>query len=143
MTWSPRRGAPLNQKPSYGGGPSTKDRVICGFSYLSLGMLGLIVYLLQQGKGQSRFFMFHFYQSIMCGLFWMMINWGLSAFGQVFGGLFASVPGASEPLGYVFMVFGLIPRLLLFVFAYGAVMTFLGKECTIPGITKIVRMQLR
>lgn len=121
-----------------------KERVVAGFSYLSLGIIGLIYYLLSGHNNHSMFFRFHFYQSILAGLVIILLGWAISGLTNVIGGLLSLVPGA--PLESVSMVAGvlyLIQRLLFIVLLYGAIFAFLGKLCEIPGISKLVRMQLR
>lgn len=137
MPWVTNRQQPTSRPPE------TKDRIICGLSYLSMGMIGLIAYLIQQGKGQSRFFMFHFYQSIMTGIFIMLINWGFGGFMDVMTGLFSAVPGAAMTLHVIAVGFNLITYGLYLVLLYGAVTSFLGKQAEIPLVAKIVYQQLR
>ncbi|HEY9775484.1 MAG TPA: hypothetical protein V6C81_17080 [Planktothrix sp.] len=136
MPWTNR------PSPSFSA-PGTKDRLICGFSYLSMGMIGLIAYLFQQGKGQSRFFMFHFYQSILTGLFIMLIGWGVKALMEVLVGLFSAVPGAMTGLSIFSQGADFLQYALYLVLLYGAIMAFLGKQAEIPLVAKIVHQQLR
>jgi len=123
---------------------TTKDRIICGFSYLSMGMIGLLAYLLQAGKQPSSFFRFHFYQSILLGIFITMFNWAGTALLNVFGGLSQLVAaGSGGALGFVAIGLDLVGKAMLLVCLYGAVFAFLGKLCDIPGISKLARMQMR
>ena len=121
-----------------------KERIVAGFSYLSMGMIGLIYYLLSGHNSHSMFFRFHFYQSILSGLFIMLLGWAVGAFSNVIGGLLSIIPGVST-VGVVVVAgyLALGVRLLYVVLLYGAVFAFLGKLCEIPGISKLVRMQLR
>jgi tryptophan-rich sensory protein len=137
MPWVTNRQQPTSRPPE------TKDRIICGLSYLSMGMIGLIAYLALQGKGQSRFFMFHFYQSILAGIFIMLIGWGFGGFMDVMTGLFSAVPGAAMTLQLIMIGFTFVKYGLYLVLLYGAVTAFMGKQAEIPGVAKIVYQQLR
>jgi uncharacterized membrane protein len=130
-------------KSSWNSAPETKERIVCGFSYLSLGMIGLAYYLFKGGKGESSWFRFHFYQSILAGLFVILFGWAVSALMQVLGGLATMVPGGSTPLMWLSKGLSLICQALYLVLLYGAVMAFLGKLADIPGIAKIARSQMR
>jgi hypothetical protein len=104
--------------------------------------------LFTQGRGTSSFFRFHFYQSILAGLFMVLINWTVGAFMQIVGGLLSMIPGISPTaMGMFETVFSLLAKgamaAILLVLAYGAIFAFMGKLADIPGISKIARMQMR
>jgi hypothetical protein len=125
-------------------GPEIKERIVCGFSYLSMGMVALIYYLFKGGRGASPFFLFHFYQSILAGLFIMMFGWAVGALMSVVKGLLEMVPGAPlHALSWVATGFMIIQSALWLVLLYGAIFAFLGKLADIPGISKLARMQMR
>jgi uncharacterized membrane protein len=129
---------------NYQKAPDLKDKLISGFSYLSLGMIGLVYTLFTGGKDNSPFFRFHFYQSILLGIFWMMIGWTGSALLQVLSGLLGMVPGApGSVLGWLGLAFQILQSGLLLVMLYGAVFAFIGKMADVPGISKIARNQMR
>jgi hypothetical protein len=90
------------------------------------------------------FFRFHFYQSILLGIFWMLLGWAGSALLQVLGGLMGMVPGApGAVLGWLGLAFQLLQDGLLLVMLYGAVFAFIGKMADVPGISKLARSQMR
>ncbi|MDX1920172.1 MAG: hypothetical protein SFU25_05490 [Candidatus Caenarcaniphilales bacterium] len=53
-----------------------KDKIFSTLSYLSFGILGFVLLLLKQGE--SRFLRYHIYQSILLGLLFMFIPYGLN-----------------------------------------------------------------
>jgi hypothetical protein len=121
-----------------------KERVICGFSYLSMGMVALVYYLFKGGRGASPFFLFHFYQSILAGLFYFMFGFAVSALMEILGGLVSMIPGAPpQTIMLLGVILGYVHQALLLVLVYGAVVAFLGKLNGIPGISKLARMQMR
>ncbi|MGH9549481.1 MAG: hypothetical protein ACRD3W_08900 [Terriglobales bacterium] len=121
-----------------------KERVFAGLSYLSMGMIGLIYYLFSGHNNHSTFFRFHFYQSILAGLFILLFNWALGAFNQVIGGITSMIPGAPQGMIDMFFHFlGYVPIILYLALLYGAVFAFMGKLGDIPGIAKLARMQMR
>lgn len=123
---------------------SGKERAVAGFSYLTGGMVGLVYYLLRGGQSFSSFFMFHFYQSILCGVFWMLFNWTSSALVQILQGIFMTIPGLPlAVLGYIATALDLVLKAFMLVFLYGAITAFLGKSKDIPGIAKLARIQMR
>lgn len=70
--------------------PTAKEKALSTLSYLSLGILGLVLLLL--GHGQTRFLKYHIYQSLFLGILFLLINYGsTTVFGLLFS-LLALIP---------------------------------------------------
>lgn len=129
-----------------GGGSNTDtlERLIAALCYLTLGMAGLIYTIIQGRYARTNFFRFHFLQSILLGIFGMLINWTSSIFVSIVGGILQMIPGMGPEMIMVLpLAVSWILRIGMLLLLYGLVMALLGKEAQIPMVSNIVRQQLR
>ena len=122
------------------------ERVVAGICYLTVGLAGLLYILVTGNKTQSLFFRFHFLQSILLGIFLFLFQMAYGALDQILGGILGLIPGLAGGaivLGPIGMVVQLIKLVILLCCAYGAIFAFMGKQAEIPGLSRIVRQQMR
>ncbi len=135
---------PVIHSGNFGGKPDTLERLIAGLCYLTLGLAGLIYTIIQGRYARTNFFRFHFLQSILLGIFGMLINWTSSIFVSIVGGILQMIPGMGPEMIMVLpLAVSWILRIGMLLLLYGLVMSLLGKEAQIPVVSKIVRQQLR
>ena len=127
--------------------PDLELKGVCVLSYLSTGILGLI-YVLFGGKHRnSMFFKFHFYQSMLLGITWMLLNMGagglistitglLGLFGSATGSITAAV---GMGLGLAVEGVSIVIRLCLLA---GIIQSLRGRYLDLPGISKMVRSRM-
>ncbi len=127
-----------------GSNADTVERLVAGLCYMTLGLAGLIYTIIQGRYARTNFFRFHFLQSILLGIFGMLLNWTSSIFVQIVGGILQMIPGMG-PQMIMFLPAGvdIILRAGMLLLLYGLVMALLGKEAPIPLVSNIVRQQLR
>lgn len=129
-----------------GGGSNTDtlERLIAGLCYLTLGLAGLIYTIIQGRYARTTFFRFHFLQSILLGIFGMLIGWTSSIFVSIVGGILQMIPGMGPEMIMVLpLAVSWILKIGTLLLLYGLVMSLLGKEAQIPVVSNIVRQQLR
>ena len=135
---------PVIHSGKFGGKPDTLERLIAGLCYLTLGLAGLIYTIIQGRYARTNFFRFHFLQSILLGIFGMLLNWTSSIFVSIVGGILQMIPGMGPEMIMVLpLAVSWILRIGMLLLVYGLVMSLLGKEAQIPVVSKIVRQQLR
>ncbi len=135
---------PVIHSGNFGGKPDTLERLIAGLCYLTLGLAGLIYTIIQGRYARTNFFRFHFLQSILLGIFGMLINWTSSIFVSIVGGILQMIPGMGpEMINFLPLAVFWILRVGMLLLLYGLVMALLGKEAQIPVVSNIVRQQLR
>ena len=135
---------PVIHSGNFGGKPDTLERLIAGLCYLTLGLAGLIYTIIQGRYARTNFFRFHFLQSILLGIFGMLINWTSSIFVSIVGGILQMIPGMGPEMIMVLpLAVSWILRIGMLLLVYGLVMSLLGKEAQIPVVSNIVRQQLR
>lgn len=146
MVWSSPRNAPKGPSHFRPAGPEVIERVIGGLCYVTMGLIGLL-YIIFQGKhSNSQFFRFHFLQAILLGIIGLLLQWTVSIFINLFGGIVGLIPGTGsggEIIGTIALVFTWVLRAASILLLYGMVFAFLGKYAEIPLISKLVRQQLR
>jgi uncharacterized membrane protein len=135
---------PVIHSGKFGGKPDTLERLIAGLCYLTLGLAGLIYTIIQGRYARTNFFRFHFLQSILLGIFGMLLNWTSSIFVSIVGGILQMIPGMGPEMIMVLpLAVSWILRIGMLLLVYGLVMSLLGKEAQIPVVSNIVRQQLR
>lgn len=92
--------------------PDNQAKTLCTLSYLSMGLLGLVVLLL--GHGKSRFERYHFYQSLILGLIFLLVGQGSRIMIDLLASIFSFLPAFRNiilqvyyQLSYVLGLFGL------------------------------------
>lgn len=127
--------------------PDLELKSMCVLSYLSTGILGLI-YVLFSGKHRnSMFFKFHFYQSMLLGIIWMLLNMGAGGLISTITGLLGLFGSATAPvtavvgvgLGMAFEGISIVIRLCLLA---GIIQSLRGRYLDLPGISKMVRSRM-
>ncbi len=120
------------------------ERLMAAFSYMTLGLGGLVYTLLSGRYARTNFFRFHFLQAILLGIFGTLIGWTSNAFVEIIGGILQLIPGAGpQMILFIPMTINLVLKAGLLLCLYGIIMSFLGREAPMPVITKLVRQQLR
>jgi uncharacterized membrane protein len=126
--------------------PVIVERAVAGICYLTLGLAGLLYIIVTGNKTQSLFFRFHFLQSIMLGIFLFLFQMAYGALSQILGGILNLIPGlhggslVMEPIAVLMQC---INALVLILCAYGAIFALMGKQAEIPGLSRLVRQQMR
>jgi uncharacterized membrane protein len=126
--------------------PVIVERTVAGICYLTVGLAGLLYIIVTGNKTQSLFFRFHFLQSIMLGIFLFLFQMAYGALSQILGGILGLIPGLHggavlmEPIAVLMQGVNI---LILVLCAYGAIFAFLGKQAEIPGVSRLVRQQMR
>ena len=130
---------------------SVKERAIAVVCYLTAGLAGIIYIIISRSSGQSRFFRFHFLQSIVLGILSLMLAWCRDALMLIAAGPFTAffnylntimpntggmiANGILMVIGWVFTAFALLPF-------YALIFAALGKYSEIPYISDVVRRQM-
>ena len=127
-------------------GPSTVERIVAGFCYLSFGMIGLLYLLLTgQSNRQTPFLQFNFLQSILLGFLGFLFKFAGSTVANILGGAVGLF--SQSAAGVVVMPIALLEQVLtvayLILVMYGTIWAFLGKQPEVPLISKLVRQQMR
>lgn len=123
-------------------------RLMSALSYLTGGIAGLIYAILNGRSSKDDFFRYHFIQALLITMIFMFLCWCERGLGNVFAGLLgifgATGAGISGMLGagLSFVIFGCQIVYLLSVVA-GVVQSARGKYLDIPGISKLVRSNMR
>jgi uncharacterized membrane protein len=137
--------------PKAFGDPETILKILAALSYPTGGMVAFI-YVLANGKGnQNYFFRFHFFQSLLLGIFAMLLSYSAGALGSIFTGIatgIASLTGGGPIVSNIVSSgFGIIAFVAQIVFAIaalvGVVQSLRGKYVDIPLVGKIARQNLR
>ena len=135
---------PVIHSGNFGGKPDSMERIIAAINYMTLGLAGLIYTIIQGRYSRTNFFRFHFLQSMLLGIFGMLINWTSDIFVQIVGGILQMIPGlGSEAIMVLPFAVSWILRIGMLLLVYGLVFALMGKEAEIPIVSKIVRQQLR
>ncbi len=126
--------------------PMVVERAVAGICYLTAGLAGLLYIILSGNSNQSLFFRFHFLQSIILGIILFLL--GMT--GNIMANILSGILGLfhSEQLSIVILtpvgwVLRILSGLIFLALAYGAIWAFLGKQAEIPGISRLVRQQMR
>ena len=128
-------------------GASTLERVIGGICYLTFGLIGLLFIIISGQRGQSSFFRFHFLQSIVLGIIFMLLQWCSGILVQILIALMNMVApllgGAAGTVSlYLFQGVDIFMKAYLLLFVYGMIWAFMGKLAEIPFISDIIRRQM-
>jgi uncharacterized membrane protein len=121
---------------------------VAGLCYLSFGLIGLL-YIIVNGKGANESFLrFHFLQSIVLGIFNVLLSWTGSSMYSILQGIFGLFGGdgaviSASVLPSVITIFGLVSKVMILLGLYGMLWAFLGKFAEIPFLSDLVRQQLR
>ncbi len=127
-----------------GGRTENVERLMAAFSYMTLGLGGLVYTLLSGRYARTHFFRFHFLQAILLGIFGTLIGWTSEAFVGIIGGILQMIPGAGpQMILFIPITVRLVLNAGLLLCLYGIIMSFLGREAPMPVISKLVRQQLR
>lgn len=130
---------------------SALERVVAVLCYLTSGLAGIVYIIISRTSNQSRFFRFHFLQSIILGILAILVGWAKNAFEMItapamaslgswlHGTLAATGDGIMTAISWLIMA--ILGALFLLPF-YGAIMAALGKTAEIPYISDVVRQQL-
>ena len=128
-------------------GASKLERVIAGFCYLTFGLIGLLFIIISGQRGQSSFFRFHFLQSIVLGIIFMLIQWCSGILVQLLLALMNMIAplvgGSAATISvYLFGAVDIFFKAYLLLFVYGMIWAFMGKLAEIPLISDIIRRQM-
>lgn len=140
MTW--------RERPSSSGSkPPTLERVITGSCYLSGGLVGLLYIIITGRQGQSNFFRFHFLQSILLGIMFLLLQWTADIIVNIGSGLLGLFKGVAPTValyGPMYLSTGLSWLLTgyLLLIAYGMIWAFLGKYAEIWWISGFIRQKM-
>lgn len=130
--------------------PELLERMISASCYLCCGLSGLIYILISGKNANSRFFRFHFLQSIIIGIFTYLLAWAESIARDICAGIIgllnSILPLAAGILGTIngilFLLIFIITKLAYLLLLYGLVFALLGKYAEIPGVSRLVYRQL-
>lgn len=137
--------------PKAFGDPEPILKILAALSYMTGGLVGFI-YVLASGKGnQNYFFRFHFFQSLLLGIFAMLLSGAAGALGSIFAGIASGIANLTGGgLGIANIVSSgviIVLQLAQLVFAIaalvGVVQSLRGKYVDIPLVGKIARQNLR
>lgn len=137
--------------PKAFGDPELILKILAALSYPTGGMVAFI-YVLANGKGnQNYFFRFHFFQSLLLGIFAMLLTYSASALSSIFTGIVSGIGslagGGQAVSGIVSSGFGIVALVGQAAFAIaalvGVVQSLRGKYVDIPLVGKIARQNLR
>ncbi len=131
--------------PNYAG-PTTIERVVAGFCYLSFGLVGLLYLLLTgQANKQTSFLQFNFLQAILLGFIGFLAKFAGSTVASVLGGAVGLISPAAA--SFIVAPIALLEEVITFGYLilvfYGTIWAFLGKQPEIPVFSKLVRQQMR
>lgn len=137
----------INAGKKFGGGGSNIDgfeRLMAALNYLTVGLSGLIYTIIQGKYCRTHFFRFHFLQSIVLGIFYLLLSMTSSVFVNIVGGMLQLIPGVGPgALMVIPVALDWILKVGSLVLVYGLVMSLMGKEAPLPVVSKIVYQQLR
>lgn len=126
----------------------TRLKLICAASYMTSGIAGLIYMIVRGGGAGSPFFRFHFYQSILLGIFVMLLGWGTNAFVSISAGLLDMFgPALGTVKGILLTGINGFADLLHIVFLLatiaGVVQSLRSRYLELPVISALVRQNMR
>ncbi len=128
----------------FGGRTEKVERLMAAFSYLTLGLGGLVYTLLGGRYARTHFFRFHFLQAILLGILGALIGYTANIFVDIVGGILGLIPGAGpQMIMFIPIAITFCLRAGMLLCLYGLIMSLLGKEAPLPVVTKLVRQQLR
>jgi uncharacterized membrane protein len=134
--------------PYFNNQADTQIRIMSALCYMSSGIIGLIYILLNGKNNKSQFFMFHFMQALLIGIFMVLIGWaggGISGFVMGFFGLFgSSLASVANIVGMgLALTMQLLTVVLIIADVWGIIQCLRGKFADMPVVSKIVRSNLR
>jgi uncharacterized membrane protein len=132
--------------PYFNSSPDKTLRIITALGYMSSGIICLIYLLVNSKQSENQFFRYHFYQSILLGIFAMLIGWAGSGLASFLGGIFGLAGGWSggvliiQAIGWIATGCGIV---IMVADVYGVIQSLRGRYADMPVVTKIVRSNMR
>ncbi|MBN8658786.1 MAG: hypothetical protein LCH63_12200 [Candidatus Melainabacteria bacterium] len=135
-------------KYNYFKSPDTSAKLVCAACYLTGGIAGLIYSIANGTYKDATFFRFHFLQAIMLGIIQIFISMGggilvstLTGILSLFGSATAPISGAISDI--FILALNIISKLFLLCALVGIVQSLRGKNLELPGISILVRQNMR
>ncbi len=121
-------------KYNYFKSPDTSAKLVCAACYLTGGIAGLIYSIANGTYKDATFFRFHFLQAIM------LVS-TLTGILSLFGSATAPISGAISDI--FILALNIISKLFLLCALVGIVQSLRGKNLELPGISILVRQNMR
>lgn len=125
--------------------PDGVERLISGFCYLSMGLVGLLYIVISGKKEPSDFFRFHFIQSIILGGLFFLCGFTGSIFANILGGVFGLIhlTFADTILFWVGQFWYYAGCLFCILLVYGGLFALFGKHAEVPIVSRLVRTNMQ
>ena len=126
----------------------TTMRVISAVCYLTGGIAGLIYAILNGRSSKDGYFRFHFIQALLISMLYMFFSWCEGAIGNILGGVLSAFGSAGADaggsVGYgLSLLMTLVRWIYMLAMLLGVIQSLRGKYLEIPGISAMVRSNIR
>ncbi|MBX9939049.1 MAG: hypothetical protein K2Y32_07325 [Candidatus Obscuribacterales bacterium] len=135
-------------KYNYFKSPDASAKLVCAACYLTGGIAGLIYSLANGTYKNATFFRFHFLQAIFLGIIQVFISMGGSIMIDTLAGILSLFGSATAPISSAvtnvfILVLNVISKVFMLCALVGIVQSLRGKNLELPGISILVRQNMR
>lgn len=126
-------------------GTDTKLKLVCAGCYLTIGILG-VVYSMAEGKGRnSPFFKFHFTQSLIVGIFYILLSTCLSILSGMLSGILNMLGPTVGGIGATIVGYSNLAFSLAYAIAClaGVVQCLRARYLELPFFANLTRRNMR